>query len=768
MRCFQFNKHIFFFLLASGSFVLSAQHKTTIEGTVCDKSSGKGVEFANLSVIGYATGTTTDGMGKFKLSVDPKKQDVVVISHINYHKQEFKINDSLHADNIRIYLSPKETLLTDVVISSGLYEQPMSKLTKSADIITHREIEDHMYSNMTDMLSHTPGFTQVWEYHSPIILRGLNSNRLIIMKDGNRRIGTFPGGYFGQDMNIYDSKTVEVVKGPGSVIYGSGAISGIINVISANPFGSKANQVQVQSGYGSNNNEFLELFKIGHKSEKFGISIDGKYRKTNDMVYGNGETAENSNVEDRDVAITAGYKFTNASKVVVNAGYHYGDWGKPRGFNGPTKDFTKIRNKEENFHTDLSYSYSPGGIVESVNLSMYYDNGWRDYYQYKYSIISGDLSTLDLVHYNDQYGGGRLFSILNLTENNKLTTGADGYLFRLSDPTQVFGYYNNTQGEIAGAKNAGQQNMGFFVNDEWQLNEQWLTVVGIRFDVAQVLEGEKDSIAGRSEKREAFSGNFGMVYSPTENTHASFNVGRAFRMPTAEELFTRIISCKGIKEGNPDLLPEYGLNFDVGIRGKSLHQKFNYDLTLFYNIIDNFINEAPSDKADVDFTLANTNAKLMGGEFSANYRFDGVVKPANTLFAGIGMAYVYGIDLSEGNNAPLFGIPPTKFNASLDYRGLVNHNWLTGYSFKLEAEYAAPQNRIAKIPEGTDGGPWGYESSSDHLTFNLLLGLNSNALPGFPKLRFIVKNILNKNYKPFGSYIPAMGRNVNILLSFHF
>jgi outer membrane receptor protein involved in Fe transport len=78
------------------------------------------------------------------------------------------------------------------------------------------------------------------------------------------------------------------------------------------------------------------------------------------------------------------------------------------------------------------------------------------------------------------------------------------------------------------------------------------------------------------------------------------------------------------------------------------------------------------------------------------------------------------------------------------------------------------QNRIASIPEGTDGGPWGYIPSDPHTVFNFSLGLNSNTLPGYPKLRFIVKNIFDNDYQPFGSYIPAMGRNIKVLLSFHF
>lgn len=746
-----------------------SQSPRKIRGVVLDAETKTPVEFVNVSIVNTSGGTTSDKDGHFEVLIKNDSKTKLVFSHINYFKNEMIISDSLFLKEIKIYLKPKTEQLKDIVISASLYEQPLDKLSKSAAIIYNRQIADNMQSNMTDMLATTPGFTQVWEYHSPILLRGMNSKRLVIMKNGNRRIGTFPGGYFGQDMNIYDTKKVEIIKGPGSVIYGSGAISGIINIINHEPFGDKGTNAKILSGYGSNNNEFLEVVRVCHKRENFGISINGKYRKTGNYVYGNGEIAENSDVEDQDFSLNTGCKFSDKHEIIINANYHYGDWGKPRGFNGPTKEFTEIRNLEERFHSAINYTYSPKGFVESVKLNMYYDDGTRDYYKYKYSTVTGLVSSLDLVHYKDNYGGGQLFTILSLSENNKLTTGVDGYFFLLDNPTDIIDYYNNTEGQLEGYKNAGQQNLGVFLNDEWELSEKIRLITGIRFDAAMVNEGQASEQDERDENRTAFSGNAGLVYSPKENMHLSLNLGRAFRMPTAEELFTEIISCKGTKVGNPDLQPEYSWNVDLGFRGFTAQRKFKYDIALFYNRMDDFINEAPDTEHEgVDFTYKNTDAKIMGSEISTSYRFENVFKPTNNLYAGLGGAYVYGIDMfNDEDNAPLFGIPPLKITGELKYYGLLNRKWLTGYNIKVETEYAAVQNRIAEIPEGTDGGPWGYIPSETHVVLNFYLGLNSNVLPGSPKFRLVVKNILNTDYQPFGSYIPAMGRNVKMVVSFN-
>lgn len=751
------------------AFINSNLFSQSVQGYVLDKETNEPVRYANISIKNTATGTTTDNNGYFEI-ITKNTDASIIISHINYHKQTVLMNDALLSDGFTIYLEPKAVQITDVVVSAGLYEQSLDKITRSVGVISHPQLINKMNSNMIDILSSVPGFTQVWEYHSPIILRGLNSNRIVIMKDGNRRIGTFPGGYFAQDMNIYDAQRIEIIKGPGSVIYGSGAISGIINVISNQPFGEDKTRVKLISGYGSNNNEFLEMAKVCYKKKNFGISVNGKYRKTGNMIYGDGETAANSNVEDHDIAINTGYRISNKHTFLLNANYHYGDWGKPRGFNGPTKAFTKIRNKEENIHTDFSYSYTPGSFIESVNLSAYYDDGWRDYYKYKYSEVSGKLSSLDLVHYKSNYGGARFYSVLAFAPDNKLTIGADGYIFRLDNPTDVFDYYNDTEGIVEGYTDAGQQNYGVFINNEWQTTEKLRLVAGIRFDVAEVEEGESSDTIQRNENRNAVSGNFGMVFSPRKNIHLSFNAGRAFRMPTAEELFTTVISCKGTKVGNPDLEPEYSWNFDLGCRGVAAQNRFKYDIALFYNLMDDFINEAPdAENEDIDFSYTNTDAVIWGGEVSAYYRFNNVFKASNSLFAGAGASYVYGIDLpADDPDEPLFGIPPFKTTAGLNYKGTVNKNWLTGYSIKCEVEYAAAQNRIASVPEGTDGGPWGYEVSDAHTIFNISAALNSNTMTTCPKLRLIVNNVFNLDYQPFGSYIPAMGRNIKILLSLNF
>lgn len=754
-----------FLVVLSDQLVFPQQQKIT--GTLTNSITGNPVAFAAISVAGSGSGTLSDENGSFSLVVDTLSGNKLVISHINYFRQELLLHKAVHQGQLQIALDPKTPQLGEVVVSATLTEKLVLKNTTPVSIIHNRHIQDHFSSNMADLFARTPGFAQIWEYHSPLLLRGMNSNRLLMLKNGARRIGTFPGGYFGQDINVYETRKIEIIKGPGSVIYGSGAISGIISLITPEPFGKNETSVKVLTGYGSNNNEWLENVAGCWKKENSGIAVQAKWRKTGEYRYGNGETAENSQVEDRDVSVTAGVKVASNQQITVHADYHFGNWGKPRGFNGPDKYFTEIKNKEEGVHTALTYKLFTKGLVESVNAVLYYDAGKRDYYQYKHSTVTGAVTTLDLVHYKDNYGGGRIFSVIIPATNHELTLGADGYLFRIDNPTDYYDYYNHTTGADDGYENAGQQSVGFFANNDWQVGEKTGLNFGLRYDVASVNEGTYNDTGKRQEYRTAISGNLGFIYSLVENSHYTLNVGRAFRMPITEELFTETVSCKGIKQGNPELEPEYSWNVDMGYRGFAANNKWNWDISVFYNVVDNYIGEqADTVSEKVDFTYKNTDATLFGGEASLSYRFNNAFADGNQLNTGLALSYVHGIDRSENADKPLFGIPPLTLLTDLKYQGILNKYFITGYYIALEGEFSASQNRIGELPEGTDGGPWGYETADPHMVFNLLTGINANALPGKPKLRFIVKNLLDHNYKPFGSYIPAMGRNFKITLSF--
>lgn len=737
-----------------------------LRGQVMHYEDHSPIPFVAMQVMQTSYGCMSDELGQFDLLLpDSCMHHKLILSHVNFEKKSISITCFRKQSQKVIVMKPKSNSVEDIIISANLYSQKKQNVSYSVRSISHREIEDNIQSNLIDVVNRTPGFSKVWEYHSPIILRGLNSNRLLILKNGSRRIGTFPGGYFGQDMNIYDTKKVEIIKGPASVVYGSGAISGIINVISRSSLQKAKHPVRLFSAYGSNNHSFLEVAQLRHARDKWGFQLNGKYRKTEDMHYANGVEASNSRVEDKDVSMGAAYRWSTTHKSAFNFSYHHGNWGKPRGFNGPTKDFTKINNIEESVHVDLSHEFGYCQQKGSLHITAYVDQGERDYYQMRYQYfrgkVSDKLSAGDIVHYSNLYGGARIYNHLCLSKMNTLSFGTDYYIFRLNSPKDSYNYYENSSGFSKGYEDAGQSDVGIYLKDEWFVLPSLKLNAGIRTDWGHVTQGRKEDLESKQVDRQAFSGNLGCVYSINKDNYVSVNVGRAFRMPTSEELFVIVTSCKGIKAGNPSLKPEYSWNYDVGLKGLFMNQNFKYDLALFLNDMNDFIGETSSNELGVTYTYLNRDAILMGGEFSATYQINSVFSPYNLLLIDLGVSYVYGLDESvEEKDAPLFGIPPFKLRNEVKYVGFTSNKYIDSYKLVWITQYAAAQNRYQKPKEGAEAGPWGNQASLEHWLFDVIASVKVKQCVGQPRLTLKIHNVFDTYYKPFGSFIPAMGRNI--------
>jgi hypothetical protein len=109
------KKHSFAMLKIPGSLLIgifivvlfssySYSQQKVVYGIVADDLSRKPVSFANISIKNAAAGTTTDAAGRFKINITKEKQTVIIVSHINYHKKEIVVNDSLFSGNVTIYL----------------------------------------------------------------------------------------------------------------------------------------------------------------------------------------------------------------------------------------------------------------------------------------------------------------------------------------------------------------------------------------------------------------------------------------------------------------------------------------------------------------------------------------------------------------------------------------------------------------------------------------------------------------------------------------
>lgn len=658
-----------------------------------------------------------------------------------------------------------------IIISADRAEKDVTDIPLASSVVDSEKIEEKVFTTMADLLSETPGFSQVYDYHSPLILRGMTGNKMLMLKNGNPRFSSFPGGFMGQNVNIYDLDRIEVIRGPASVIYGSGAMAGIINIIEKDVFDGEGLSVNAGGAYGTNGHMGMGIARVHWVGDTFAVSASGRFRKSENMLYGGFDEALNSHHQDGDAAFKTGVRFNKNHQLVLSGSFHFGGpWGKPYGFNKKEQMLAENDN-DDVYHVALEYTGRNMGILEKLVFSGFYDYETRDYHKKKMNSTLTEINFDEITHYRDQYGGGYGFGAIEI-ENHTISLGFNAYIFRIWSPSKTVDYYNYATPTVTdrddGAQAAGTWSIGTFIQEDWQVIDNLHIIAGIRYDFASVTEGKPGN---HTEDRHAVSGNLGTVFKPTKTSSITFNVGRAFRMPDSMDMFTERATCAGTLYPNPSLDPEYSLNFDLGYRGR--YKGLNWDLALFMNFYNNLIVKVPypSDPS-ADMKANEEKARIMGGEAAISYNIKDFIKPGMYLKPGVSTAFYFAYSFTDGGNMwipwetgkALSGIPPINIRGFVRYTFMIEK--LTTF-LEVEAESSLKKFRLP--PEESEA-PWNNEDTGSHVLINVTAGVKLYDMIGLEeiKLNVNVRNLLNTVYYPFGSHIPGKGLDVKMFLSFQY
>lgn len=286
MKKTNYNKLLLWLVcLISGSISMSAQ--STIGGTVQDES-GEPLIGANLIVKGTTDGTVTDFDGNFSFSTEASYPLVLMVSFTGYNTQEIELTSA--TNNLSIVLSEGVLIGEDVVISASRKREKVQEAPASISVLTSRKLE--ATPNPTDAtrnLINTPG-VQIQQQSANrinISMRGgagLFGTSVFPILDYRSLIGPGVGTFQSDQSGIspMDLQRIEVVRGPGSALYGPGVTQGVIHFISKNPIDFPGTSIEVMGGE-------LSTFGAGIRhatkvSDKFGFKINAQYRQGGEFV----------------------------------------------------------------------------------------------------------------------------------------------------------------------------------------------------------------------------------------------------------------------------------------------------------------------------------------------------------------------------------------------------------------------------------------------------------------------------------------------------
>jgi iron complex outermembrane receptor protein len=733
-------KKLIITLILGFSTILSAQNSVT----------GKITDAKNQPLIGVSVyapelhkGTSTDENGKYILSNIPTGTAKLTFAFTGFTTQNKTIN-VLKKENILNIILEETILHMDEVIVSTAFNKIQSQNVMKVEHSTIKELQQKGTSTLIEGLATIPGVSQVSTGTSigkPVI-RGLSGNRVLVYSQGVRIENQQFGDEHGLGLNDAGIESVEVIKGPASLLYGSDALGGVLyfnpeKFANAGTFKTNFSQKFFSNTLGSNSTLGLKT-----SSENWKFLARGSYNTHSDYKIANGNRVTNTRYQETDFKTGIGYSNSKFSSVFR---YNYNDLDLGIPEEGITEQTT---NKKTEYPKQGVFNH-----LLSLNNVFFFEKSKLDV---DLGYISNDRSEFE----------DSDFAVLHM----KLKTfnyDAKYHLPKLGQIETIVGVQgmhqtNANSGEEYLVPDATTNDFGFFGtgNYEWKSN---VFQAGLRFDnrkiatTAHGISGEEGSFEALDKSYDSFNASLGYKTNLAKDLSLRLNMASGFRAPNLAEL-----TSNGVHEGtnryeigNPNLKTEQNIQTDLNLEYKSSHIEFFANG--FYNHINNYIYTSPTGEIidnNAVFDYIQNGAKLFGGEIGLHFH----PHPLDWLHYETSFETVTG-QKQDGDYLPL--IPANNWNNTIRTEFNIK-KWLEDGFATLNVSTTFNQNNVS-----------GFETKSNGYT---LLNLGFGGKVKLGKTAFDINlnanNLLDKEYTAHLSRlktdgIPNMGRNIVLGLNFN-
>ena len=717
-----------------------AQNK--INGTITDEK--------NLPLVGVFVSlpelhkeTVSDEKGNYNLKNLPNGNFKLSFKYVGYQNQTKDIEIKQKEITIDVILTEEFHQIDEVVISTAFNKLQSQNVMK----VEHESIKSMQQKGTTTLiegLATIPGVSQVSTGTSigkPVI-RGLSGNRVLVYSQGVRMENQQFGEEHGLGLNDAGVESVEVIKGPASLLYGSDAIGGVL-YLNPEKFGkSNTSELNFNQKYFSNTNGFNSSlgYKLSGEDLKFSARISNN--KHSDYEIPNGLRVTNTRYEEIDFKTGLGYS-NSLFSTVFRYNYNNLDLGIPE--EGIAEQTT---NKHPEFPKQgvTSHVLSLNNTIFFKNSKLdadlgYINNNRSEFQDSDVAVLQMQLKTLN---YNLKYHlpkFGKIESIVGVQGMHQ-TNENFGAEFLIPDATtKDFGVFGTA-------------------NYEWNKN---VIQAGIRFDNRTIVSkengivGEEGYFAAIDKKFESFNASLGFKTNLNDAITMRLNLASGFRAPNLAEL-----TSNGVHEGsnryeigNSNLQNEQNFQTDLNLEYGNPH--FELFVNGFYNYINNYIYISPNGTVIDDnnvYDYVQNNAVLFGGEAGIHFH----PHPIDWLHITSSFENVTG-KKANGDNLPL--IPANKWNNTFKVE-FKSAKYLKESFAVFNVEHTLQQNN-----------PSQFETKSNDYT---LVNLGFGGKVTFGKTAFNVNlnanNLFNKEYISHLSRlktdgIPNIGRNVVFGINFN-
>ncbi len=763
---------------------------------------------SNIAVynLDKSKSTLSDARGKCDITVFSKNERII-FKHISYESRKTSKAQILRQKRI-VYLTLKPEELQEVVMSVSKWEQQKKDIPNKIASIDARAIAFNNPQTSADLLqSSGKVFVQKSQLGggSPMI-RGFATNRLLLSVDGVRMNNAiFRGGNLQNVISIdpYSIRNTEIIFGPGSVIYGSDAIGGVMNFYTKKPIFSNADSLYVSGNvnyrFSSANSENSGHVDLNFGKQKWAFLSSISYNSFGDLKMGkhgsdaylrrsyvktiNGEDTEVINT-DPEKQVSTGYNQINLMQKIAfkpNAnwsvdaaafysetsdysrydrlirpldngeGLRYGDWyyGPQKWFMGNLQVNKKGTGK---FYDGLKVTTAYQFFEESRNSrefqepELYSTNEKVDAFSSNIDFENKKIGNLRLY-----YGGEFIFNKVRSTgkEENILTGLTVDAPARYPD--------GSTWKTLAG-----------YFNGEYKVMPNFTILGGLRYSHVWIDALFDDSFYDfpfddANLSTGALTTSVGISWFPKQDFQITVNGSTGFRAPNIDDV-GKIFDSEpgGVVVPNPDLEPEYAYNAEIGIQ-KNFNDKIVLKGATFYTyLVDALV------RRDYEFNgqsqmyylgeLSNVQAIQNAAKaFVYGFEFGADVYLTDNLSIDANLTITKGVEEEEdGTESPSRHVAPTFGDFHLIWKNQkLKIDAFINYNGEISFDDLAPSEQNKAYIYALDGN--GNPYSPSWYTANLRTQYNiTNAL----KVSLSVENISNQRYRMYSSGLTAAGRNI--------
>lgn len=569
---------LLFALLVFWGSMLQAQ--VTLTGTVKDAETNIPLPGAMIKVAVTRTGTTTNAEGEFTLQLQSLENVVLQASFLGYQTREVSLISE--SEPIILLLTPETKVLGTAIVTTTRSRRDVYDVPVRVDVVSREQTEAIPALSADDYLRTVPGISvsrgASFLGSATVSMRGMGSEagRTLVMVDGVPVNKTDGGSVNWNAINAEDVEKVEVMKGPGSSIHGGNAMGGVINLISPTP--SQNIEGYLSQSYGTFETANTQA-GVGGRNNDFFWGFNGRYRMSDGYVTTPVDELDEFSVasfmDEYQAGGRAGYFLAPNQMLEASASLYRGQRGtgsKFTGFGFENESFA-APDGAYNEYTALNGRLLYRGSFDNnsqLHMTLY---GQRENYQnIRESVRNESISRYDVESARDDLGFLSSFTFNPLTSHT-LTTGidlrhgaVDGADVYLTATDKVF--------------NLGKMNqLGIYLQDEIRIAETpWSLLTGIRFDYAGFYDGAflvEDPTSETAFLQEytgdledasfsALSPRLSVQYHIPKSFRVYTGYSRGFRAPVLDDMCRTGRISGGMKLANPDLLPEYLDNFEMG------------------------------------------------------------------------------------------------------------------------------------------------------------------------------------------------------------